>query len=178
MKPVDVGKELQPLMTLLGEELAVIRALIEAATAKRDALLAQDPAAVEQVVVEETQLLDRIAALEDARATWLLRWASDHSLPEVKTVSDILRVLGGEKGTGIARMRARRLKEAADRLMAAVETLDEINRTNASLLYHSVAYVHNLLQALQGEEPGTRLYGPAPASRRHGGTPALKEWRV
>lgn len=158
------------LKAYLQEQVDVVDSLVQVATAKREAILARQLDKIEEAAAQEGRLTDRLASLEDRRSTWINQWASTRSVSqEPFLLSDLIQTLPAAKADTV--------EAVAAQLVAGLERLDDINRENAGLVYHSLAHVRMLLNAVADVEPEGRVYGPA-ASSANRPTRGIVEWRA
>lgn len=162
------------LVALLDEEVAVVKALIGAASAKKDAIVARDTAAIEGAVKREAQLLEELQALEERRLAWVEAWTSTSSLSASKGGEGSLTVSG--LVSSLPEAQAGEVRRAAGELEALLGELDEMNRENAGLLFHSLAFIQAMIDAITGVEEKTNVYGPK--ARPGGAAKATVEWRA
>lgn len=168
------------LRALLEEQAQVVALLTQAAAEKQSAILERDNAKIEAAVARETELAERLAALEARRSSWIAEWAL--SSPGTQsaggggsvdggpvTLSEVLPHLPPEEAGAV--------EEAAVRLVEALDQLHRINQQNADLIYYSLTHVQTLLGALAGDEQPSGVYGPG-APKGDARPPGLVDWRV
>lgn len=179
--PAGVSSETQisSLVALLEEEASVVKALIGAAQAKKEAILAQDIKAIEEAARREEGLLDELQSLEGKRLAWVQAWAA-------KSRSDQPRAKGGGKAqitvseiaSSLPEAQAGTVRRAAGELERLLGELDELNGENAALLFHSLAFVQAMIDAITGAQEKTNVYGPKGSQPRGGTGKATVEWRA
>lgn len=159
------------LRELLQEQTEVVILLTRAAAEKQSGILERDSAKIEAAVARETELAERLAALEAERVTWVAGWVSKGS-SDAPILSDLLSLFPPEEAGPV--------QEAAERLVEALNELHSINQQNADLIYYSLAHVQTLLGALAGNDRSSGIYGPggSGASKGDSRPPGLVDWRV
>lgn len=169
--------EVSTLVALLEEEVEVVKALIAAASTKKDAIVARDSARIEEAVKREAELLEALQALEEKRSAWVEHWTSTSFVSGAAkkreagappTVSEL--------ATSLAEPEAQAVRRVAGELEALLGELDELNRENAALLFHSLAFIQAMIDAITGADEKTNVYGPK--ARRSGAAKATVEWRA
>lgn len=160
------------LHALLAEQTEVVALLARAATEMQSGILERDSAKIEAAIAQESDLADRLAALEKRRSAWVADCFSDRigqRVGNLPSLSDLLPYLPPEQAGPI--------QVAAERLLESVDELHRINRQNADLIYYSLSHLQTLLGALAGDGSASGLYGPRVAK---GNAPsrALVDWRV
>lgn len=161
----------QRLYALLQEQTEVAKLLLGAAEELRDGILERDLAKIEAAVARESELSDRLNALEQERAAWVAQWAAAHHLSAepAPALSDILARFSEEE--------AEPIRQAAAALQEAAFELHQVNQLNADLVSYSLAHVQGLLSALAGDGETGGLYGPH-AAKGDAPSRALVDWRV
>lgn len=170
-----VSVEIPALIAILEEETAVVKALTEAAAAKKEAIVARSTAAIEEAVKRESELLDTLQQLEVKRSAWVAHWASA-TQPSRPTGEANAQLSVSELAAALPQEQAEKVRQAAGELQALLAELDELNRDNASLLFHSLAFVQAMIDAITGAEEKTNVYGPK--ARPRGIAKATVEWRA
>lgn len=163
------------LSAILDRQKATLETLLRVAEAKREAILKNDVAAIESAVEKESRLLDALSQWEQRRLDWARRWSAGQ---EART----LRGDGGDLtlrriAAGLPENTGKVLEKTADTLSELVQKLDDVNRQNAGLLYHSLAYVQTVLAALTGAEQRGGIYGPNSSGKNAPGR-TIVDWRA
>lgn len=156
--------EIDSLHELLMQELAVVEELRALAMQKRDAIMERNHALVESASNSEDKLVAELTELESRRA----RVMAQANLGP--TLQDVLNGVSDPD-------RRDELSGLADRLHHCLMELDDVNKTNAGLLYCSLAVVQTMLGALSGNESRGTIYGPTPSAQErkdHG----ILDWRA
>lgn len=154
----------------LQEQIKLVDSLVQAARAKREAILARQLQKIEEAVVQESKLMEQLESLEDRRSTWIQQWASARSISkETFLLSDVIPTLSTVDADDV--------QAIAENLVERLNELDEINRENAGLVFHSLAHVRMLLNAIGDVEPEGRVYGPSAASPNRPKR-GIVEWRA
>lgn len=170
--------EVEEVSKVLEQEANVVERLLAAARRKREAILARDRTGIERAVHDETALLTELDGLEAERARWLERRlnAGNHGRNEGEgapqapsTLRALLECFPDEQ--------AREVRRIADHLAERLGELDHVNRENAGLLFHALAFVEAMVAAIV--EPGKRgrIYGPGRAADVPGANTIL-DWRA
>lgn len=177
-------------LRLLAAQSQAIDQLLQQARAKRDAILAREQAAIAAAVAEEARLIDEVRRLEEERIEWVRGWlkaraggeppggaaraasaAQELSTAGQVSLAQIVRSLPEEA--------SRQVRTLADTLKEQLDALDDVNRQNAGLLYHALAYVQTVLGALTGEgDRGTYGRSGSAASGLAAGGRSLVDRRV
>lgn len=176
----EAASDISSLVAILKEEASVVKALLGAAQAKKEAIVAQDTTAIEEAARLEEKLLVDLQAQEEKRLAWVRAWAAK-SRPESSSSkrNGQAQVTVSEIAASLPEAQAGAVRRVAGELERLLGELDTLNGENAALLYHSLAFVQVMIDAITGAEEKTNVYGPKGSQPRGRGTgKATVEWRA
>jgi flagellar biosynthesis/type III secretory pathway chaperone len=149
----NIQRHLTTLEDTLVSEFRAYQSLAALTQNERQALLASDVTALQDLLTQQEALLGNLERLESARQAALENWARAANV-EAHTLSDVLANLDATTGE--------RLKRLRDGILALTDQLRELQRGNRALAnsaLEGVEAVHNFLLSLSQTPTGYQRPG-------------------
>jgi len=138
---------------VLEQEAEVYRALVELSAKKRDALVAGQLSAVDEVVRAEEALLWKAGRVEETRQMVATELADLLDLKDdQRTLARLIEAIGEPAAVGLRRRQ--------DEILKAVAELKTSNELNGRLIEQALAQVRLTVGLLAKNRPGGPAYGP------------------
>jgi flagellar biosynthesis/type III secretory pathway chaperone len=162
---IAVAPPVDDLATCLEDEASLYAQLAELGARERGAVVARDPAALNEIVAEKERLIAAVARAEASRQSWIAAWAAAGRVdPAGVTLNSLLRRLPAGEAAAIAPLR--------DRLLARVRDVAQVNHDNGQLVQGALRIVTGSLDAY-ARVGGQGSYQPTGQRARGSGTAVL-----
>lgn len=140
------------LVVLLDEEIRLYDALLAAGLEERDAIVGNDPSALDALVGRKEALIAQVARVEARRQAWVVEWAEEQGIDPngLTLIALVAKVPGGVAGA---------LADRRELLLARVREMSETSFRNKQLLASALNIVSRRLDAY--ERVSTLGYRPS-----------------
>ncbi|HVA26174.1 MAG TPA: flagellar protein FlgN [Chloroflexota bacterium] len=144
--------EVAPLVTVLSKEQVIYQKLLEVAAEERRAIVDGKLFELKAALQRKQDVLERLAALEDRRISWLNRYARKHQLPlETMTLASIIEASVAEDRRVLTRLH--------NGLRRRIERLVQLDAVTKGLLENILKSIDVSLHFLLADEGSSQIYG-------------------